>query len=129
MKLFLIAALLVLALTHGSSAEQTGAQLTQYLENIKAKINRDLQDFMDQSSLKDHAETFLENRQAAFEPVAVKIQSQLEDMKAAAGDMEDQIKPLADNVKEKVNPLIANLQEKMETIMQMLAEHAKTAHK
>ncbi|KAM4550635.1 type-4 ice-structuring protein-like [Fundulus diaphanus] len=129
MKLFLIAALLVLAVTHGSSAKNAGAQFTQYLESLRAKINQDLQQFVDQSALKDHAESFLEDRHVEFEPVAVKIQGQLEDMKAAAGQMEDQIKPLADNVKQKVNPLIANLQERMETIMQMLAEHAKTTHK
>ncbi|MEQ2264178.1 hypothetical protein XENORESO_021984 [Xenotaenia resolanae] len=56
MKLFLIAALLVLALTHGSFAQDGAEQMSQYLQNIKAKINQDFQEFVGHQELKDQAE-------------------------------------------------------------------------
>uniref|UniRef100_A0A3P9P350 Uncharacterized protein n=1 Tax=Poecilia reticulata TaxID=8081 RepID=A0A3P9P350_POERE len=60
--------------------------------------------------------SFVEDRQIELEPLAVKIQGQLQ-------DIEEQLKPLTESVKENVNPLIASLQQKMESILQMLEEH------
>ncbi|KAK5602001.1 hypothetical protein CRENBAI_017972 [Crenichthys baileyi] len=129
MKLFLIAALLVLALTHGSFAQDGAERMSQYLQNIKAKINQDFQEFMGHQELQDKAESFLEDRQMELEPLAAKIQDQLQDLKVAATNMEEQIKPLTAKVKEQVNPLIYSLQEKMEAMLQTLAKHTKTNRK
>ncbi|XP_047239918.1 type-4 ice-structuring protein LS-12-like [Girardinichthys multiradiatus] len=129
MKLFLIAALLVLALTHGSFAQDGAEQMNQYLQNIKAKINQDFQEFVGHQELKDQAESFLEDRQMDLEPLAAKFQDQLQDLKAVAANMEDQIKPLTAKVREQVNPLIYSLQEKMEAMLQTLAKHTKTDRK
>ncbi|XP_008420319.1 type-4 ice-structuring protein LS-12-like [Poecilia reticulata] len=117
MKQFLISVLLALTLTHGSFAEERANRVSQYIENIKTKISHDFREFVNKKELKEHAESFVEDRQIELEPLAVKIQGQLQ-------DIEEQLKPLTESVKENVNPLIASLQQKMESILQMLEEHA-----
>ncbi|XP_005797452.1 type-4 ice-structuring protein LS-12-like [Xiphophorus maculatus] len=120
MKRFQIAVLLALTLTHGSFAENGANRMSQYIEKIKTKISHDFHEFVNKPVLKEHAESFVEDRQTELEPLAVKIQGQLQ-------DMEEHFKPLTENVKENVNPFIASLQQKMESILQMLEEHANAS--
>ncbi|XP_027891417.1 type-4 ice-structuring protein-like [Xiphophorus couchianus] len=120
MKRFQIAVLLALTLTHGSFAENRVNRMSQYIENIKTKISHDFHEFVNKPVVKEHAESFVEDRQTELEPLAVKIQGQLQ-------DMEEHFKPLTENVKENVNPFIASLQQKMESILQMLEEHANAS--
>ncbi|XP_032436550.1 type-4 ice-structuring protein LS-12-like [Xiphophorus hellerii] len=120
MKRFQIAVLLAFTLTHGSFAENGANRMSQYIQNIKTKISHDFHEFVNKPVLKEHAESFVEDRQTELEPLAVKIQGQLQ-------DMEEHFKPLTENVKENVNPFIASLQQKMESILQMLEEHANAS--
>uniref|UniRef100_A0A3B5MXY0 Uncharacterized protein n=1 Tax=Xiphophorus couchianus TaxID=32473 RepID=A0A3B5MXY0_9TELE len=101
-------------------AENRVNRMSQYIENIKTKISHDFHDKTANLMFRSFLRSFVEDRQTELEPLAVKIQGQLQ-------DMEEHFKPLTENVKENVNPFIASLQQKMESILQMLEEHANAS--
>ncbi|XP_015235988.1 PREDICTED: type-4 ice-structuring protein-like [Cyprinodon variegatus] len=112
-------AVLVLALTYGTSAYNGGLQMSDYLENIKAKIA------VGNEEMKDKAQSFLEERQSELEPLAADIQNKMKELQSAVTHMEDQIKPLT----EQMQPLLSNLKQMLDDLKHSVVVNIKTSRK
>ncbi|XP_029975979.1 type-4 ice-structuring protein-like isoform X1 [Salarias fasciatus] len=125
MKFSLIAAVVVLALAQGTFAEEATVQdkLTQYFEEIRAKMTEELSTLISNHDLANQASTFLQDKKTQLEPLASQFHGQVQ---AAASSVQEQIKPLAENVQSQLQPVIDNFQKTMEDVLRQLTEQART---
>ncbi|XP_073319273.1 type-4 ice-structuring protein-like [Pagrus major] len=116
MKLSLIVAVAVLALAHGSFAQDATdlQKIGQYFEEMKNKMTQDLTAFLENQDLTSQAQSI----QTQLEPLA-------EQLKTVAAGVEEQIKPMAASVQAQIAPMVTEFQKQMETIFQQLTEQAK----
>nr|XP_004549213.2 type-4 ice-structuring protein [Maylandia zebra] len=119
MKFSLIVAVVVLALAQGSFAQEALNldNLSQYFEDLKNKMPQDLSEIIRNPDLVNQARTFLEERKAQLEPLAIQIQEQL---RAASTNVEEQLKPLATQLQ----PMFENLQKQVEAMVQTMRDQA-----
>ncbi|XP_028317203.1 type-4 ice-structuring protein LS-12-like [Gouania willdenowi] len=123
MKFSLIAAVVVLALAQGSFAQDAPnmdlESITQYFEELKTKMTKELTTFMENQDLANQAQTFLEDKKTQLEPLVTQFQAQI---KSAATTVEEQIQPLAANVQTQIQPLIDNFQNQMQELMKKIKD-------
>ncbi|CAG5885189.1 type-4 ice-structuring protein-like [Menidia menidia] len=124
MKFFLLAAVALLALAHGSVAQDAAdlQKLSQYLDEMKAKVAQDLGQILGNPDLAGQAQTFLEENKKKLEPLAAQVQEQL---KSATSNMDETLRPLAEQMQAQVQPMIEDFQKQMEGIFQKLTQQAK----
>ncbi|XP_072227074.1 type-4 ice-structuring protein-like [Leuresthes tenuis] len=124
MKFSLIAAVVLLALAHGSFAKDATdlGKLSAYFEEIKAKLTGDLSQVLSNPDLSSQAQTFLDDNKKMLEPLAAQVQDQL---KSVAATMDDKLGPLAESMQEQVQPMIVDLQRKVEDLFRRITEEAK----
>uniref|UniRef100_A0A3P8PVD5 Antifreeze protein type IV n=1 Tax=Astatotilapia calliptera TaxID=8154 RepID=A0A3P8PVD5_ASTCA len=91
--------------------------LSQYFEDLKNKMPQDLSEIIRNPDLVNQARTFLEERKAQLEPLAIQIQEQL---RAASTNVEEQLKPLATQLQ----PMFENLQKQVEAMVQTMRDQA-----
>uniref|UniRef100_A0A671TN57 Type-4 ice-structuring protein LS-12-like n=1 Tax=Sparus aurata TaxID=8175 RepID=A0A671TN57_SPAAU len=105
MKLSLIVAVAVLALAHGSFAQDATdlQKIGQYFEEMKNKMTQDLTEFMRSQDLTSQAQSL----QTQLEPLASQVQEQL---KTVAASVEEQIKPMAASVQAQIQPMVTEFQ-------------------
>lgn len=124
MKYSLIATIVVLALAQGSFAQEATdvEKITQYFEEMKDKMAKELTAIVSNQDLSSQAQTFLQDQKTQLEPLAAQIEEQL---KSASATVEKQILPLAENVKAQIEPMIANFQTQMEELFKKLTDQTK----
>ncbi|XP_042362595.1 type-4 ice-structuring protein LS-12-like [Plectropomus leopardus] len=125
MKFSLIAVIVVLALAQGSFAQDSFDidRLTQYFEEMKNKVVKEVTDLMNNQDLANQAQTFMDDRRTQLEPLVAQIQ---EHLKSAASTVEEQIQPLAANVQAQIQPQVETFQKQMEAIVKQLTDKAIT---
>ncbi|XP_034561100.1 type-4 ice-structuring protein LS-12-like [Notolabrus celidotus] len=124
MKFILIAAVALLALAQGSSAQDATdlEKLTQYFEEMRTKLTHDLTELINNQDLANQAKTFISDGQAQLEPLAAQVQEKL---RTVATNVEEQIKPMAANVQAQVQPMMENFQQQVQAILQKLMDQTQ----
>ncbi|KAM4539650.1 type-4 ice-structuring protein-like [Odontesthes bonariensis] len=124
MKFSLIAAVVLLALAHGSFAQDAADldKLSAYFEEIKAKMTQDLSQILSNQDLASQAQTFLDDNKKTLEPLAAQVHDQL---KSVATSMDDKLRPLAERMQGEFQPMIETFQKQVEDLFQRMTEQGK----
>ncbi|XP_074543278.1 type-4 ice-structuring protein-like [Halichoeres trimaculatus] len=117
MKFILIAAVALLALAHGSYAEEVSdlERLSQYFEEMKTKLTRDLSELVNNQDMAGQATSFINEGRTHLEPLLTQFQDKMK-------NVEEQVRPLAANVQAQAQPLIDNFQEQVQAIFKKLMD-------
>ncbi|KAM8883199.1 type-4 ice-structuring protein-like [Synchiropus picturatus] len=120
MKFTLIATIVVLALAHGSLAQELFdmEKIGQYVEEMKTKMTKDLTEFTRNNDLATQAQTFLEEKKNEMQPMLDQFQEQL---KSAVANMETQ----ATNVQTQIQPIMEQFQLQLEALVKQVTDKAK----